>query len=564
MDNKTKRLPLGVESFEKIREGNFYFVDKTGLIRDLLRNWAEVNLFTRPRRFGKSLNMSMLKEFFDLEGNQSYFEGLKITEDQALCKEYMGKYPVISMSLKSINATSYETARQMAARIVAEEAAKKQFLLNSERLTDYDKKEFLELLDKNMDEAALYSSLRDLSRLLKKHYSSKVILLIDEYDVPLAKAFDHGYYEEMVILIRNMFEQVLKTNENLQFAVLTGCMRIAKESIFTGLNNMRVLSSADVQFDEYFGFTDKEVRQLLAYYDLDSAYDAVKEWYDGYQFGSEEIYCPWDVIHYVSSLCAEPDAQPKNYWANTSGNDAVRKFLREAGAGTAKREIEALVNGEIIEKEIRQELTYKDMYSSVENIWSLLFTTGYLTQRGRQQGNLFRLAIPNMEIRSIFVSQIMEVFQEGIREDGETLKSFCEALKAGDSNQVEKLFGDYLRQTISIRDAFARKEMKENFYHGLLLGLLGFRKTWSVLSNRESGEGYGDILIEVEEEGIGIVVEIKYAEAARLEQSCRAALKQIEEKRYDEVLRRDGMKRILKYGIACHKKDCKVLLSQEG
>lgn len=560
--NTRKKLPIGIENFKKLRIEDFYYIDKTGMIIELLHNWAEVNLFTRPRRFGKSLNMSMLKNFFSLGSDEKLFRGLKIAEETALCEEYMGKFPVISISLKGINAGTYETAREMAARVINEEADHHQYLLESDQLTQNDKERFGELLKREMSEAALFGSLRELSRLLKKHHNQDVILLIDEYDVPLAKAFEHGYDEQMVILLRNLFEQVLKTNDCLKFAVLTGCMRISKESIFTGLNNLRVLSVSDVEFDEYFGFTDREVKDMLAYYDLQQHYPTMKEWYDGYQFGNVEVYCPWDVICHCAKLCADQDAQPQNYWSNTSSNEVVKRFIQNTDIGRTKREIEDLVAGEVIEKEIHQELTYKDMYSSIDNIWSVLFTTGYLTQRGKPERKRFPLAIPNMEIREIFIDQIMELFKEDLRKNGEAVNAFCHALKTGDASQAEMRFGEYLRRTISIRDTFVKKKMKENFYHGILLGLLGSQDTWGISSNKESGDGYSDILVEIDREGIGMVIEIKYAEDGDLEEGCKEALEQVKKKRYEEALREEGIEHILTYGIACYKKRCRVVLDR--
>lgn len=561
--NTRKKLPIGIENFEELRKEDFYYVDKTGMIKELLHNWGKVNLFTRPRRFGKSLNMSMLKNFFSLGSDKKLFEGLKITEETALCEEYMGKFPVISISLKGINAGTYETACEMAARVMNEEADRYQYLLESDRLTQTDKERFEELLRRDMSEAALFGSLRELSRLLQKHHDQDVIVLIDEYDVPLAKAFEHGYYEQMVILMRNMFEQVLKTNDCLKFAVMTGCMRISKESIFTGLNNLRVLSVSDVEFDEYFGFTDREVKDMLEYYDLQQHYQTLKEWYDGYQFGNVEVYCPWDVICHCAKLCADSDAQPQNYWSNTSSNEVVKRFIQNEDIGRTKREIEDLVAGEVIEKEIHQELTYKDMYRSIDNIWSVLFTTGYLTQRGKPDRKRFPLAIPNMEIREIFTDQIMELFKEDLRKNGEAVNAFCDALKNGDASQAETRFGEYLRRTISIRDTFVKKKLKENFYHGILLGLLGSQDTWGISSNKESGDGYSDILVEIDREGTGIVIEMKYAEDGNLEVACKEALEQINTKRYEEELREEGIDHILKYGIACYKKRCRVILDKD-
>lgn len=556
-----QKLPIGIDNFEKLRKDNFYYVDKTGLIRELLENWGEVNLFTRPRRFGKSLNMSMLQAFFSTEGDPAVFQGLEIMRETKLCEEYMGKYPVISVTLKGINGQTYETAFKMAVRVINEAAAKLEYLLDSPRLSGNDRQNLQELLDREMDEAALFGSIREMSRLLKKHFGREVIILIDEYDVPLAKAFENGYYDQMIFLIRGMFEQALKTNENLKFAVLTGCMRVSKESIFTGLNNPKIRSVSDVEFDEYFGFTDAEVRSLLEYYDLSDHYDAVREWYDGYRFGNVDVYCPWDVLNYCDVLRTDPEAQPQNFWMNTSGNDAVRVFIEKAENGTTKREIESLIAGEEITKEIRQELTYKDMYESIDNIWSVLFTTGYLTQRGKPDGRRFRLAIPNVEIRNIFTSQIMELFKIRVREDGHMLSQFCDALEKGDAPAVEQYFREYLKKTISIRDTFVRKQMKENFYHGILLGILGVKDKWGISSNRETGDGYSDIVAETENSQTGIIMEIKYAHDGDLTSACLKALQQIEDTNYEEELRAEGIDRVLKYGIACYKKNCRVMVS---
>ena len=561
MTMKKKKLPIGIENFEELQKEEFYYVDKTNLIRDLLMQWSKVNLFTRPRRFGKSLNMSMLKYFFEPGGDKEIFKKLAISGETEICEKYMGKFPVVSISLKGINGESYEKACAMAVQVIQSEARRFQYLLESERLTAYEKKVFASLLQADMGEDLLCSSLKIMSELLEKHHGCKVILLIDEYEVPLAKAFERGYYDQMVIFIRNMFEYALKTNDSLKFAVLTGCMRISKESIFTGLNNIKVLSVADVQFDEYFGFTDQEVKDMLDYYGFSDRYDEVKEWYDGYQFGNVGVYCPWDVINYCDTLKADPDAQPRNYWLNTSSNEAVRRFIRESDHAATRREIENLVAGEAITKEIHQELTYKDMYDSIDNLWSVLFTTGYLTQRGKPDGDNFRLVIPNVEIRKIFTSQIMELFKESVPKNGEALRNFCQALRNGDAKSVERLLGEYLRKTISIRDTFVKRQMKENFYHGILIGILGFADTWSVSSNKESGDGYSDILVETDDGETGIILELKYAEDGKLDESCREALRQINLRRYEEELLDEGVEHILKYGIAFYKKRCRVMLA---
>ena len=566
MNFAVKRLPIGIEFFDEMIKNQYYYVDKTGMISELLRSGGKVTLFTRPRRFGKSLNMSMLKNFFSLQGDKRIFNELQISRDKQVCEEYMGKFPVISISLKSVDGFAYRDAYEMLCATIGNEAMKFQYLMDSTKLTDREKEQYGLLIKGGdripfeMDEVTLTGSLKTLSLLLEKHHGKQTVLLIDEYDVPLSKASEHGYYKEMAMLIRKLFEQVLKTNESLKLAVLTGCMRISKESIFTGLNNFEVLSVADVRFDEYFGFTDKEVRKLLEYYHLSDKYQQVKEWYDGYQFGNVEVYCPWDVMNYCVTLLADPNAEPQNYWINTSSNEAVRRFIRESdNSGTIRREIEGLVAGECIIKELHQELTYEDMYQTIDNIWSVLFTTGYLTQRGRSEGNIFRLAIPNREIRNIFTTQIMQLFRENVKKDGELLNRFCEALENGNTESAEKCFGEYLRKTISIRDTSVRKEMKENFYHGILLGILGIKENWIVRSNRESGEGYSDILIETDDTAMGIVIEMKYAEDGNLQKAAEKALKQIESKQYEEALYDEGREQILRYGIACYKKRCKIL-----
>ena len=563
MEMRKKKLPIGIENFEKLRLENFYYIDKTGLIRELLNNWGEVNLFTRPRRFGKTLNMSMLENFFSLDGDKSIFDGLEISKETALCEEYMGKYPVVSISLKGIDAWSYETAYQMAVRVIIDAAAKFYFLLDSEKLNAHDKAEYQKLLDDTMNEGMFGSSLKLLSGMLEKHYGTKVILLIDEYDVPLAKSHANGYYDQMISLIRSLLGEALKTNSSLKLAVLTGCLRISKESIFTGLNNLKVRSVTDVRFDEYFGFTDMEVKTLLQYYGYPDSYDVAKKWYDGYHFGNVDVYCPWDVLNYCDSLLDDKEAQPENYWINTSSNDAVKRFIQESANYTTKREIESLIAGEVITKEIHQELTYPEIYQTIDNIWSLLFTTGYLTRRGKAEGRQMKLAIPNLEIRDIFVTQIMEFFRENVREDGDTLNCFCDALQNKDAENVEKIFNDYLRKTISIRDTAVRTGMKENFYHGVLLGILSVKNRWGISSNREMGEGYADIFAEPDTGDMGIIIEVKYAHDGDLDEACKEALKQIEYTRYEDDLSDDGVENILKYGIACYKKRCRVMLAEK-
>nr|WP_300808000.1 AAA family ATPase [uncultured Acetatifactor sp.] len=566
MKDKVK-LPIGIENFEKIRTEGFYYVDKTGLIRELLDNWGEVNLFTRPRRFGKSLNMNMLRCFFECGCRSELFEGLEISRAADYCKKYMGRFPVISITLKGVSAMDFLGAKAMLRTVIGNEAMRFLFLKESPRLSEDEKESYRQLaaLDSagrqkfSMSDDMLADSLYTLSKLLRKHYGQKVILLIDEYDVPLDKARHCGYYDEMVTLIRNLFGTALKTNDSLQFAVLTGCLRIAKESIFTGLNNLNVFSVTDVRFASRFGFTSEDVRQLLGYYHLEDKFETIRKWYDGYRFGDTEVYCPWDVINYVDLLRTEPAAFPRAYWINTSGNDIIRKFIRMATPST-RREIEALVAGETVTHRIRQELTYRELYDNIDNLWSVLFTTGYLTQRGSgaDAADVYRLAIPNQEIRQIFEEQIQEWFQEEARKDAPRLDAFCDAFPQGDAEAVERQFNAYLRKTISIRDTAVKTAKKENFYHGILLGLLAHREDWVVASNVESGDGYSDILVELEEDGLGIVIEVKYAENGNFEKGCREAMAQIDDMGYVASLLEDGMERVLKYGIACHKKKCMV------
>lgn len=558
------KLPVGIENFEKIRRDGFYYVDKTGLIEQLLNNWGEVNLFTRPRRFGKTLNMSMLKCFFEIGTDQSLFDGLYISKNKALCDAYMGKYPVISISLKGVNADSYENARSLLKRIVMEEAKMHRIIMSGNRLDDIDKAEYMSLVTGEMGEDTLVYSMKTLTALLEKYYEKKVIVLIDEYDVPLAKANENGYYDQMVLLVRNLFENVLKTNSSLKFAVLTGCLRVAKESIFTGLNNFKTNSILDAEYDETFGFVDDEVKEMLHYYGQDTHYETVKEWYDGYRFGNADVYCPWDVINYCDAHRRNPMLPPENYWTNTSGNDVLKHFIESAGAakGLAKTDLERLVNGEIVEKDIREDLTYNELYASMDNLWSTLFMAGYLTHKGRVDTKRYRLAVPNREIRNIITEQVLALFKQDVEKDGQLLNDFCTALSDGHTDEVERLFSEYMKKTISVRDTFARKELKENFYHGLLLGILGFKAGWSVMSNRESGNGFSDIMIMIDDAEIGIVIEVKYAESHDLEAICKDALKQMIDKRYTEYFEQQGIKKILKYGIACRVKECKVMLEE--
>ncbi len=564
------KLPVGIENFKEMRTGGFYYVDKTGLIKTLMENPGKVNLFTRPRRFGKTLNMSMLRCFFEMGSdvmpldNSTIFDGLEISGEKELCEEYMGKFPVISITLKGATGENFEEAKVMLRRIIGKEALRFHFLMQSDRLTETDRIQYeaLVAMDKTgaftMSNELLKDSLQTLSQLLQRHYGQSVIMLIDEYDVPLDKAYQSGYYDAMVELVKVLFGNAFKTNDSLKFAVLTGCLRISKESIFTGLNNFKVYTIKDVRYKEYFGFTDAEVRQMLEYYGFSDQYDAVKEWYDGYLFGNLGIYCPWDVINYCGDLRDGSVTEPQNYWVNTSSNDIIRRFLSRAKTAD-RNDIEQLINGNSIQKIIRQELTYRDLDSNPNNLWSILFTTGYLTQCTAQTGELTELVIPNREIQWIFIRQIREWFKWETEKNMEKLENFCMAFLKNDTAAIEEGFNAYLKKTISIRDTYTKKEMKENFYHGILLGLFGNMDGWDVQSNAESGDGYSDISVEIEEKETGIVIELKYAENASFDIACEEALKQIRDRNYAEKLVDDGMTTIRKYGIACYKRRCRVV-----
>lgn len=560
------KLPVGIDSFEKIRKNEFYYIDKTKLIEQLVETGGEVTLFTRPRRFGKTLNMSMLKAFLETGADVSLFEGLYIAENKALCDEYMGKYPVIFLSLKSVEGLNFEAAKYRITELIGREAQRFDFLLESDNLSDDEKLQYKAITGMqngkfSMDEDILGSSIQILSYLLCRHFGQKAVILIDEYDVPLDKAFENGYYREMVSLIRGLFGMALKTNDSLAFAVLTGCLRITKESIFTGLNNFKVLSILDPRFDEQFGFTDYEVKKILEDYGLESHFEETKEWYDGYHFGKADIYCPWDVINYVDQLKYDQTAGPQDFWSNSSGNAIVRRLIDKADVST-KNEIERLIAGESIEKDVAPELTYDEIDKSIENLWSVLFTTGYLTHKGRTESGKYRLVIPNREVGNLFVKKIREWLSDVTKNDGETLDKLCNAFVNKELEKIEEIFGDYLWNTISIRDTAVAKEKKENFYHGILLGLLGYKSSWLIKSNAESGTGYSDILVEVPTNRTGIVIELKYAENGDLDAACEEALKQIKEKDYVAKLKQDGMKNFIRYGIACFKKVCKVVLGE--
>ena len=558
-----KKLPVGIENFEEFSKEDFYYVDKTMFLAELLQNWGKVNLFTRPRRFGKTLNMSMLKCFFEIGTDKSLFDGLKIAENKELCAEYQGQFPVIFISLKSVDGLTFEAAAAALRRLIGREASRFGFLLQSNQLDIDDKKLYRALTAVeggtfSMADDILADSLKTLSQLLAKYYGRKVVILIDEYDVPMDKAFQGGYYDEMVSLIRNLFGNALKTNDNLQFAFLTGCLRISKESIFTGLNNLKVHTIADPRYEEYFGFTDADVDEMLAFYGLTAHKQVMRNWYDGYAFGKVSVYCPWDVINYCDLLLADPAAEPENYWANTSGNGIIRRLLQKADQ-TTRDEVEQLINGETIVKTVRQELTYRDIEDSIDNIWSVLYSTGYLTSKGRLPGKQMKLALPNREVWELFIDLVKDWFREETRADTSRINRFCAAFPKGDVATIQDMLHDYLWDSISVRDTAVRSNMKENFYHGMLLGLLQSQESWIVRSNAETGIGYSDISVATPDR-LGMVIELKYAEDGNLERACAAALSQIEEKKYAEGLQRRGVKKILKYGIAFWEKECQVVL----
>lgn len=558
MENRLK-LPVGIENFEEIRRNQYYYIDKTKLIEQLFDSLGKVSLFTRPRRFGKTLNMSMLKCFFEIGTDPSLFDGLYISKNQDLCKQHLGQYPVVFLSLKGVEGLSFSEARRRCIQLIKREAERFYVLKDSQRLLDIDKKRYRELLemkDQPEEVEIIMSSIKTLSDLLYKHYRKKAVILIDEYDVPLDKAFQYGYYREMLHFIRGLLGEVLKTNDSLAFAVLTGCLRVSKESIFTGLNNFKILSITDTRFDEQFGFTDTEVRTLLSDYQMKDRFAEVKEWYDGYHFGNADVYCPWDVVNFVDRAKDDREAKPEAYWINTSGNDLVKRFIDKANK-TTKSEIERLINGEAIEKELRLELTYEEIDQSIENLWSVLFTTGYLTQTGRPKDGAYRLIIPNREVREVFRLQINEWFKKSIFSNTERLMAFWKAFEEGNTEGVEQYLNRILSNSISVFDTKARKEEKESSYHNLLVGILTGNADWLVKSNVEAGEGFADIIVETDDPDAGIVVELKYTKNFdELKAASQKALDQIQDRRYQEYLLNDDRKSIRLYGIAFCKKRC--------
>ena len=548
-----KKLPVGIDSFEKLRREDFYYVDKTNMITDLLASWSEVNLFTRPRRFGKTLNMSMLKSFFEIGTDASLFEGLAVSKEKALCETYMGKYPVVFVSLKGVDGLTFDMAYQSLCRILVDEATRLGFLQESDRLAASERAFIGRIVDEQYSEIDIRSCLKMLCTLLEKHYGQKPILLIDEYDVPLDKAYQRGYYPQMIDLIRAIFQAALKTNDSLFFAVLTGCLRVSKESIFTGLNNLKVCSISDAKFDEFFGFTDAEVRAMLSAYELDSHYGEIREWYDGYRFGEQDVYCPWDVINYCDDLCASNRAQPKAYWMNTSGNEMVRRLIDKCTNGTTQMEIERLIAGETVTKALNEQLTHNEIDKNIENIWSLLYMTGYLTAVDYPDGNRYQLRIPNREVREIYMKQVLAWFEEKASAETEKLTNLYAAFETGDTETITDILNEQLLDTVSFYDAH------ESFYHGFLLALLSTCANWRVSSNAETGKGRSDIIVERKDRKIGFVVEVKdVKDAEKLDAACEAGMKQIEDRDYTAILRRYRVKEIWMYAIAFWDKECKV------
>ena len=551
----TKKLPVGIEDFEEMRKQDFYYVDKTGLIVDLLAGWGKVNLFTRPRRFGKTLNMSMLKCFFEIGTDKSLFDGLRVSEEKELCEKYMGKYPVVFVSLKDVDGLTFETAYQSLCQLLVAETTRLCFLQESSQLAANEKAFINRMTHEQYTEMDIRGSLKMLCALLEKHYAQKPILLIDEYDVPLDKAYYHGYYPQMIDLIRAMFQAALKTNSSLFFAVLTGCLRVSKESIFTGLNNLKVCSISDVKFDEFFGFTDEEVRAMLSAYGLESHYDETREWYDGYRFGGQDVYCPWDVINYCDDLLSNPRQKPRAYWMNTSGNDMVRRLIDRSTNGTTQMEIERLIAGETITKTLNEQLTHNEVDASIENIWSLLYMTGYLTAVDYPDGNRYELRIPNREVRQIYMQQVLSWFNHKVESETDKLTNLYAAFETGDTETIKEILDEQLLDTVSFYDA------RESFYHGFLLALLSTCANWNVSSNIETGKGRSDIIVGRKDRKIGFVVEVKdVKDEDKLDAACEAGMKQIDEKDYTALLRRFRVKEIRKYAIAFWDKECRVVM----
>lgn len=556
-------LPIGIDDFEKLRDYNYYYVDKTLFIKELLDNRSEVALFTRPRRFGKTLSLSMLKYYFeksfDREGrqidNSGLFEGLKIMDAGERYAKHMGQYPVISLSLKSAKQPNWGLAYECLKDEINKEFDRHSYILNSPYLNSADKKQFQEILDRQTQESYWVKSLEFLSKCLKKAFGKNVIILMDEYDVPLESAYFNGFYKQMTDFVRSLFESALKTNANLEFAVVTGCLRITKESIFTGLNNMEMVSILNVNYAEHFGFTQPEVTKFLADYQVMGKEKEIRDWYDGYLFGKTEVYNPWSVINYVKTAVLDPDAFPKPYWANTSSNHIVRELVEHAD-GSVKEEMEALIQGGTIEKPVHEEITYGDIHKTTDNLWNFLFFTGYLKKVGERQEDVttwLELRIPNREVKYIYQNAILDWFEEGVKKKDFT--EFYQALLQKDIRTMEREISRNLMETISFYD------YREDYYHGFLAGLLKMMDGYTIKSNRESGYGRSDLLmLSAPYDGIAVILELKVADTyALLEEKADEALRQIEEKRYDAELRLEGYHTFIKYGVAFYKKLCRVI-----
>lgn len=558
-----KPLPIGVDNFEEIIEKQYYYVDKTLFIKELLDMRGKVNLFTRPRRFGKTLNLSMLQCFFEMNSYNAdqLFKGLAIMETGEEYTKYMSQYPVISLSLKSMKQGSFELSYIQMKKMIAEEFRRLDFVLELDKLTKAEKDRFQAIRDVNGDDADYLDALRFLSACMMKCTGKKIILLIDEYDVPLENAYFGGFYNEMIPLIRSLFESALKTNENLEFAVITGCLRISKESIFTGLNNLKIISITNPTYAEHFGFTQKEVEDMLAFYERSTYIVTVKSWYDGYFFGDTEVYNPWSVINYVEQIWAQEGALPQPYWSNTSSNSIVRTLIESADI-RVKQEVEALIQGDSIEKAIHEDITYDDMEpnKSQENLWNFLFFTGYLKKTGERMAANVRyisMSIPNEEVRYIYKNTVLSWFEQKVRK--RDFSQFYKNIVQGNVTEFEETVAQMLREGISFYDT------KESFYHGFMMGLLNGMEDYYAYSNREAGDGRYDICLKsMEVKNPVVILELKIAASyADMEDKSRRAIEQIEMKHYEEDLVRDGYENVLCYGIAFYKKNCKIALSEK-
>lgn len=554
-------LPIGIEDFKELIDNNYYYVDKTVLVKELLDNRSKVSLFTRPRRFGKTLGLSMLKYFFEKvygqdgkeENNRYLFEGLNIMNAGQEYTRQLGQYPVISLSLKSAKQPDFPRAYTMLKRQIANEFRRHRYI--ADKLEESDRERFYSIMRETAEESSYLDALAFLSRILKDIYNKNTIILLDEYDVPLENAYFNGFYEQMTDFIRSLFESALKTNPNLEFAVITGCLRVTKESIFTGLNNLKMVSILDVNYSEYFGFTQLEVEQMLQAYEITGRQDEVKSWYNGYCFGKSEVYNPWSIIMYVDSLRQDKEAKPRPYWANTSSNSIVRELIEHAD-NSVKQEMENLIEGGTVEKPVHEEITYEDIYKTVDNLWNFLFFTGYLKKVGERLEDVttyVTLGIPNLEVKYIYKNTILTWFESQIRQ--KDLTGLYKALLNKESKQLEKELSKNLMETISFYD------YREDYYHGFLGGLLKMMEGYTIKSNRESGLGRSDLqLLSAPYEGKAVIIELKIADTyAELEEKAVVALEQIEEKRYDAELKLEGYHEFIKYGISFYKKLCRVI-----